>query len=905
MSEVPSDTGSATRRASRGQRLTVGIAGVAAVPLAVRFVALSLRDLTLGGGDLAGTVSDLGVAALAVAVLGLLPRQWHRATAGALWGLVHWAHLEHVAALDAPLSLRHAGFVADPEFFFGSVLRPTTPLPGVMVVVLGGLAGLLLPRLRRRAVVPLAASGLALTLLFALLPGPHSWRDRHFAASELARSRPGPALDPDRGAGDGAASPPVGAEPADLAGERLVPPLAGRPNVLLLVLEGVSGAYLPRLGLTGKGPRPGITMPHLDRLVGESFAPRLVLTHQRQTNRGLWSLLCGRLPDLRSGEAKLTELARAGESLPCLPAAFRRAGYRTVFQQAAPLSFMVKDQAMAAIGFEEVRGDESLPRAYRRSFWGVDDRAFLEQSAELARRLEEGRAGDGRPWFLTLLTVGTHHPFTVPEDAEAGERDEDGATLAGALAVLDDALDGFLAELVASGVLDDTLLVVTSDESAGLSSGDDWTRELSQNVGLLLLRSPAGAGGSKADPSAWRGVLERPIAHRDTAATVLDAVGLTADGTALSGRSALRRRPARPIVFGNTFLDRSYGYFPPDRLLVCDGAGRGCRARPFDPRAPFAPADLEAADPARTETVARTVAASDRAPAAPSRRWTLGLHPEAVRELPPGDGAHLLFMGQSIHVPAGTAVDFDLDLEAVGSDGWLHLRTDLLRRDRTPREAFWVSELPVVAPGDRIRVSLRLVAEDPIDGLEARGHVNVLSPGDVALRVHRAELNAEPAPEGAAPGLRVREIRVDRAAEPPPLRVGLDALRELPDGLERRADGAVVTTLRADDRGRTAPPHDVVGPQLYVPRGSRVRLEATVESLDAASDVRLAFASPRHGIVLGRTEPRRVAPGAPADLELELPLEATLNEAGAVLFARPRGTTRLVVHRLHLEAELP
>ncbi len=899
MSEVPYDSGSESRRSGRGQRLAIGVAGLAAVPLAVRLVALSLRDLTPGWNDLAGLASDLGIAALAVAGLGLLPRRWLRAVAGGLWGLAHWAHLEHVAALDAPLSLRHAGFVADPELFFGSVLRPTTLLPGLTVVVLGMLAGLLLPQVRRRAVVPLAAGGLVLTLLFALLPGPHSWRDRHFAASELARLRPGPST--------GAGWEGVGAEPADLSGERLVPALAGRPNVLLLVLEGVSGAYLPSLGLTGEGSQPAISMPRLDRLVDDSLAARLVLTHQRQTNRGLWSLLCGRLPDLRSGEAKLTELARTGERLPCLPAAFGHAGYRTVFQQAAPLSFMVKDQAMAAIGFDEVRGEESLPRAYERSFWGVDDRAFLEQSAELARRLAEDRARDGRPWLLTLLTVGTHHPFTVPEGAGGGHGggDANGATLAGALAVLDDALGGFLADLEAAGVPDDTLLVVTSDESAGLPSGHDWTRELSQNVGLLLLRHPTGPDAPGAELGKWTGVLEQPVAHRDTAATVLDAVGLTADDTALSGRSALRRRPPRPIVFGNTFLDRSYGYFPPDRLLVCDGAGRGCRARPFDPHAPFAPADLETAEPALAETVARTVAASARAPADLPRRWALRLHPETVRELPPRGDAHLLFMGQSIHVPAGTAVDFDLDLEAVGTEGWLHLRTDLRRRDRTPPEALWVSELPVLAPGDRIRVALRLVAQEPIDGLEARGQVNVVFPGDVALRVHRAALTAVPAPEGAEPGIRVREIRADRATEPPPLRVGLEAFRELPDGLERRADGAVVTTLQADDRGRNAPPHDVVGPQLYVPRGSRVRLEATVEALDGASDVRLAFASPRHGIVLGRTEPHRVAPGAPVELELEMPLEATLGEVGAVLFVRPRETTRLTIHRLHLEAELP
>jgi hypothetical protein len=206
----------------------------------------------------------------------------------------------------------------------------------------------------------------------------------------------------------------------------------------------------------------------------------------------------------------------------------------------------------------------------------------------------------------------------------------------------------------------------------------------------------------------------------------------------------------------------------------------------------------------------------------------------------------------------------------------------------------------VVGPGDRIRISLRLVTDEPIDGLDARGYLNVLFPGDLALRVHRADLTASPAPEGAEPGVEVRTLEVDRTHPPPLLRAGLADLEPLPEGLARRTDGdgtAVEAVLEGPD--------DVVGPQIYVPRDSRIRLEATVEALEGASDVRLALGSPVHELVFGRTEPRTVLPGAPVDLELELTLDATLNEVGAVLFVNPRERTRLVVRRLSLEAELP
>ena len=38
----------------------------------------------------------------------------------------------------------------------------------------------------------------------------------------------------------------------------------------------------------------------------------------------------------------------------CLPAALAEAGYATVYLQAAPLTFMLKDKFMPRIGFERV-----------------------------------------------------------------------------------------------------------------------------------------------------------------------------------------------------------------------------------------------------------------------------------------------------------------------------------------------------------------------------------------------------------------------------------------------------------------------------------------------------------------------------------------------------------------------
>lgn len=66
--------------------------------------------------------------------------------------------------------------------------------------------------------------------------------------------------------------------------------------------------------------------------------------------------------------------------------------------------------------------------------------------------------------MLTLLTVGTHQPYSAP--FEYMERYD--TPKQAAVAYLDDALGAFLDNLERQGVLKDTLVVVTSDESHGI-----------------------------------------------------------------------------------------------------------------------------------------------------------------------------------------------------------------------------------------------------------------------------------------------------------------------------------------------------------------------------------------------------------------------------------------------------
>ena len=123
--------------------------------------------------------------------------------------------------------------------------------------------------------------------------------------------------------------------------------------------------------------------------------------------------------------------------------------------------------------------------------------------------------------MLTLLTVGTHQPYSAPADY-----DRCPSAKQAAVAYLDDAIDAFLADLEKQGVLRDTLVVLTSDESHGV----DQVR-LASAWGFNLVLAPEQA----ALPPIKSGVY----GHVDLAASVLDYFGYRVPA-GISGRSLFR-----------------------------------------------------------------------------------------------------------------------------------------------------------------------------------------------------------------------------------------------------------------------------------------------------------------------------------------------------------------------------
>lgn len=486
--------------------------------------------LALGWSDPLGYLSDLGVGGLLVALL--YRRPWWLALPVLLaWSALTLASIELVSAVGRMPNPSDVHYLIDPQFVenstSGGFAHPW--LATFQCAALG--FWLLVQWLNRARPAPrLPRHAWVAPLLVLLIHGAvQSWRPseadqwnlfnlpHQLATAALAEGQEraqqwleGSAPDP---------VPPMdGLTRLDLDGQRLLAEPGRARNVLVIALEGIPGAYVRANRQALNSTYQEDLMPHLSAWAERGMNTPDYVLHSHQTIRGLYAMLCGDYDKLDDGTPKGVEmLNQTQRNQACLPAQLRQNGFSTHFLQAAGLRFMAKDRIMPHIGFDTALGVEWFTQpAYLEFPWGKDDKTFFEGALDYVGQLQQA----DRPWMLTLLTVGTHQPYSAPDDYL---QRYDSAKQA-AVGYLDDALDSFLAGLERQGILDNTLVVITSDESHGI---DDVRLASSWGFNLMLAPDPL--------PRIKSGVY----GHVDLSASILDYFGFAVP-TALSGRSMLR-----------------------------------------------------------------------------------------------------------------------------------------------------------------------------------------------------------------------------------------------------------------------------------------------------------------------------------------------------------------------------
>lgn len=499
--------------------------------LLVLIVPVCLRA-ALGWSSSPGYLSDLAIGSLLVLLLHR--RAWWLALPLLLfWGLLAVATAELVSAVGRLPNPSDLHYLIDPQFVENSTGGGFAH-PALGATLLLALLLWLLTRFANRTQTPAAlprAMWAAPALLFAAHWGVQNqwpndedpWRLYNLPHQLLAAQVADLQLQAEEWLeGDVAEPAPqmAGLTDLDLNGHKLLAAPGQARNVLIIALEGIPGAYI-RANREAIGSRyQENLMPNLSRWAERGMNTPDYVLHTHQTIRGLYAMLCGDYDKLNNGTPKGVEMLTQQErNQACLPAQLRQNGFSTHYLQGAGLRFMAKDKIMPHIGFDATHGLEWFSNANYLEFpWGKDDKAFFEGALDYVGQLKKQK----QPWMLTLLTVGTHQPYSAPEEYLARYETPKQA----AVGYLDDALEQFLSGLEGQGVLKDTLVVITSDESHGI----DGVR-LASSWGFNLTLAPE----HEQLPRLNAGVY----GHVDLSASILDYFDLPVP-SALSGRSLFR-----------------------------------------------------------------------------------------------------------------------------------------------------------------------------------------------------------------------------------------------------------------------------------------------------------------------------------------------------------------------------
>jgi hypothetical protein len=300
-------------------------------------------------------------------------------------------------------------------------------------------------------------------------------------------------------------------------------PLARRPNVLVIFIEALDRRFL---GRTIAGVR---VTPFLDTLFADSVTFAQFHSNGAQTFHGLFASLCSYLP--RQGTAATK--ARYANDYLCLPTLLGRGGYRTrmVLGQNRDQSHSRLGLFMARNGLEELIDESGFPPTAPRAGLGIADGALFDRVRVEIDRLRAG----GRPYFLTTLTLGTHHPFGMPSDhpnvvALRTERDQ----YVPALRYVDLELERFFRGLERDGALRDTVVLILGDHGRHerLSRDDTENAAGHFNVPLAVWLDPSLRAASVYRPRAVTGM----VSQLDITPTILALAGLTPRVSSFGGR---------------------------------------------------------------------------------------------------------------------------------------------------------------------------------------------------------------------------------------------------------------------------------------------------------------------------------------------------------------------------------
>jgi phosphoglycerol transferase MdoB-like AlkP superfamily enzyme len=225
-----------------------------------------------------------------------------------------------------------------------------------------------------------------------------------------------------------------------------------RTNVVLIIMESFGREHIGSLNKNLEdGKYKGFT-PFLDSLISKSWAFDRAYANGRKSIDALPSIVAS-VPSLVQPYI-VSEYAN--NEINGLAGLLGKTGYETAFYHGAP------NGSMGFIAFTKMAGyDQYLGKTEYNNdkdfdgMWGIWDEPFFQFFARDMDRLKE-------PFFSTIFSVSSHHPFDVPEEYK-GVFPEGPLPLHEAMGYSDMALRKFFETASKAPWYDNTLFIITAD----------------------------------------------------------------------------------------------------------------------------------------------------------------------------------------------------------------------------------------------------------------------------------------------------------------------------------------------------------------------------------------------------------------------------------------------------------
>lgn len=340
-------------------------------------------------------------------------------------------------------------------------------------------------------------------------------------------------------------------------------PRPGAPNVLLIIMDAVGANHLSTYGYVLN------TSPHLSNLASRGLLFEKAVTPSSWTLPSHASMLTGRLPtEHHAGEYEW----RLDGRFPTLAEFFQKNGYRTAGFSGNALLFNRRvGLARGYIHFEDgsllqrllqtTLGERIQTRLARANI--IDNLAGRQDAGEISRNALRWIRHGSRPFFVTINYFDAHEPllpptayfhrfssrqsppkgqYNWPEDVQLSPtevKDEVDAYDA-SIAYIDEQFSAFMNQMEASGLLRNTIVVVTSDH------GQEFQEHgfMFHGKGLYwnLLHAPLLISWPGHVPGGER--IPTPVALQSLPATLLSMAGIIKDPFPGPSLTNLWTRPA-------------------------------------------------------------------------------------------------------------------------------------------------------------------------------------------------------------------------------------------------------------------------------------------------------------------------------------------------------------------------